>query len=57
MWKIFSSSLTKDKKILSNFSELLSKLGFEHKLIEKDELKKKLEQNFMILHYTQRVEY
>ena len=38
--KYFASSLTKDKKILSNFSELLSKLGFEHKLIEKSELKK-----------------
>ena len=42
----FASSLTKDKKILSNFSELLSKLGFENKLIEKDELKKKIGTEF-----------
>ena len=44
--KYFASSLTKDKKILSNFSELLSKLGFEHKLIEKSELKKKIGTEF-----------
>jgi len=44
--KYFASSLTKDKKILLNFSELLSKLGFEHKLIEKNELKKKIGTEF-----------
>ena len=44
--KYFASSLSKDKKILSNFSELLYKLGFEHELIEKGELKKKIGTEF-----------
>jgi len=44
--KYFASSKYKDKKILENFSNTLSKLGFEHNLISKDELKKKLGTKF-----------
>ena len=35
-----------DKKILENFSETLSKLGFEHNLLSNQEKKKKLGTNF-----------
>ena len=38
--KYFASSKQEDKKILENFSETLSKLGFEHNLLSKKELKK-----------------
>ena len=31
-----------DKKILENFSETLSKLGFEHNLLSNKDLKKKI---------------
>ena len=44
--KYFASSKQKDRKILENFSENLSKLGFEHNLLSKEKLKKKLGTNF-----------
>jgi hypothetical protein len=33
MWKVFCIIKEEDKKILENFSETLSKLGFEHNLL------------------------
>ena len=44
--KYFASSNQKDKKIIENFSETLSKLNFEHNILEKDDLGKKLGTNF-----------
>ncbi len=44
--KYFGSSNLEDKKILENFSGILSKLGFEHKLLSNKELKKKLGTTF-----------
>ncbi len=44
--KYFASSKQEDKKILENFSDTLSKLGFEHNLLSKKELKKRLGTNF-----------
>ena len=44
--KYFASSKYEDKIILENFSNTLSKLGFEHNLLSKDELKKKLGTKF-----------
>jgi len=44
--KYFGSSTIKDKYILENFSETLSNLGFDHKLLLKNELYKKLGTNF-----------
>jgi glycine/D-amino acid oxidase-like deaminating enzyme len=44
--KYFASSKEKDKKILENFSETLSKLGFEHDILFNKDLKKKLGTNF-----------
>ena len=44
--KYFASSKKKDQKILENFSETLSKLGFEHKLLFNQDLKKRLGTNF-----------
>ena len=44
--KYFASSKKEDKKILINFSNTLSKLGFEHNLLNKEELFKKLGTNF-----------
>ena len=44
--KYFASSKVKDKKILENFSETLSKLGFEHNLLFNNDLKKRLGTNF-----------
>ena len=38
--KYFASSKIEDNKILNNFSETLSKLGFEHNLISSENLKK-----------------
>ena len=38
--KYFASSKLEDKKILENFSDTLSKLGFEHNLLSNKELKK-----------------
>ena len=38
--KYFASSRIEDKKILKNFSETLSKLGFEHNLFSKIEYQK-----------------
>ena len=39
--KYFASSKKEDKKILEKFSENLSNLGFEHKLLTNENLKKK----------------
>tara|TARA_Y100000591_G_scaffold155895_1_gene134123 strand:+ start:154 stop:1458 length:1305 start_codon:yes stop_codon:yes gene_type:complete len=44
--KYFASSKLNDKKLLENFSETLSKLGFENNLIFKNDLSKKLGTNF-----------
>ncbi len=44
--KYFASSSIEDKKILENFSETLSKLGFEHNLLFKKDLAKRLGTNF-----------
>ena len=44
--KYFASSKEKDNKILSNFSNILSKLGFEHNLLFNNELKIRLGTNF-----------
>mgnify|MGYP000618879379 CR=1 FL=1 len=44
--KYFASSRIGDKKILENFSIVLSKLGFENTMIYKDQLKKKLGTHF-----------
>jgi len=44
--KYFASSKKNDKKILINFSNTLSKLGFEHNLFDKKELNKKLGTSF-----------
>jgi len=52
--KYFASSKSEDKLLLENFSETLSKLGFEHNLLFKEELSKKLGTNFynIALHTT-----
>ena len=44
--KYFASSKPEDQKILTNFSETLSKLGFEHNLLSNNELLKRLGTNF-----------
>ena len=44
--KYFASSQTQDKKILINFSNTLSKLGFQHNLFDNSELTKRLGTNF-----------
>jgi glycine/D-amino acid oxidase-like deaminating enzyme len=44
--KYFASSNQKDRKILENFSKTLSKLNFEHDILEKDDLSKRLGTNF-----------
>jgi glycine/D-amino acid oxidase-like deaminating enzyme len=44
--KYFASSKIEDNKILNNFSENLSKLGFEHNLISSENLKKRLGTSF-----------
>ncbi len=44
--KYFASSKLEDKKILDNFSQTLSKLNFEHSLLDRSELKHKLGTNF-----------
>ena len=44
--KYFASSKVEDKKILENFSDTLSKLGFEHNLLSNDSLNKRLGTNF-----------
>ena len=44
--KFFATSKKEDKKILINFSDTLSKLGFEHNLLDKEKLSKKLGTNF-----------
>ena len=44
--KYFASSKLKDKKILKNFSDTLFQLGFNHNLLDKYELSKRLGTNF-----------
>ena len=44
--KYFASSKAEDKSILENFSNTLSKLGFEHNLLSNEDLKKRLGTNF-----------
>ena len=44
--KFFASSKITDEKILKNFSNTLSKLGFEHNLLDNRELSKRLGTNF-----------
>ncbi|MDB9831537.1 FAD-binding oxidoreductase [Candidatus Pelagibacter sp.] len=44
--KYFASSRIADKKILLNFSKTLTKLDFEHNLINQEDLKKKLGTGF-----------
>jgi glycine/D-amino acid oxidase-like deaminating enzyme len=44
--KFFASSRAKDEKTLINFSETLSKLGFENNLLNNEELSKRLGTNF-----------
>ena len=44
--KFFASSKQKDKKILKNFSNVLSQLGFEHILLDSKELSKRLGTSF-----------
>ena len=44
--KYFASSKVEDKKILVNFSETLNKLGFDNKLLNSEDLFKKLGTNF-----------
>ncbi len=44
--KYFASSKLKDKKILTNFSKTLLKLGFKHNLLFNKELNKRLGTNF-----------
>ena len=44
--KYFASSKLEDEKILKNFSETLSQLGFEHKLLFNQDLQKRLGTNF-----------
>ena len=44
--KFFASSKKEDEKILNNFSNLLSKLGFENNLIDSEELSKRLGTSF-----------
>ena len=44
--KYFASSKLEDKKVLENFSETLSKLGFEHNLLLDQDLKKRLGTDF-----------
>ena len=44
--KYFASSKTEDKRILENFSETLSKLGFDHNLMNNKDLSKRLGTSF-----------
>ena len=44
--KYFASSKEEDKRILENFSETLSKLGFKHNILFNKDLKKRLGTNF-----------
>ena len=44
--KYFASSNQKDRKILENFSKILSKMNFEYDILEGNELNKKLGTNF-----------
>jgi len=44
--KYFASSKNEDKRILENFSETLTKLGFEHNILSNRDLEKRLGTNF-----------
>ena len=46
--KYFASSKEEDKKILENFSETLSKLGFDHNLLLNKDLTKRLINKFIL---------
>ena len=45
--KYFASSRNEDKKILTKFSETLSKLGFEHNLLSNNEIIQKIRNKFL----------
>ena len=44
--KFFASSRVEDERILLNFSETLSQLGFEHNVLKSEDLSKRLGTNF-----------
>ncbi len=44
--KFFASSKREDIKILNNFSDILKKLGYQHKIFNYDQLKNRLGTNF-----------
>ncbi len=44
--KFFASSKRKDIKILNNFSNILKKLGYQHNILNNDQLKNRLGTNF-----------
>ena len=44
--KYFASSKEEDKKILENFSQTLTKLGFKHNILSNKDLRKRLGTNF-----------
>ena len=44
--KYFASSKIEDEKVIRNFSDTLSKLNFDHKILDNKELTKKLGTNF-----------
>ena len=44
--KYFASSQISDQKTLENFSKIITKLNFDHKVVFEDDLKKKLGTNF-----------
>ena len=44
--KFFASSRAEDERILLNFSETLSQLGFEHNVLKSEDLSKRLGTNF-----------
>ena len=45
--KYFASSKIEDKKILTNFSDTLSKLGFKHNLLSNERIIKKIRHQFL----------
>ena len=45
--KYFASSKIEDKKLLLTFSKTLSKIDFEHRLLNQEELKKKFRHTFL----------
>ena len=55
--KYFASSKIEDKKILKNFSNILSHFNYENKFLVNSELKEKLGKNFIMWLFTQKVVY